>query len=117
MASDCYDLCFEAILRRKQLSFIYRDRRRDVCAHVLGQMKGKDMLLAYQFGGETSSTLPRDGEWRCFEVSEMHSIEARHGEWHTRSSHSQRHACVAEVDLDVNPDAPQRSWAKHRRKA
>ena len=117
MPNEYYDLCFEAILGRQQLVFTYRDRRREICPHVLGLTKGKEMLLGYQFGGETNSGLPAGGEWRCFKVAEMHSIELRGGTWHTGSSHSQTHSCVAEVDLDVNPNAPQRSWALHRRKA
>ena len=116
MVSDYYEVCFEAILDQKQLAFTYRDRRREVCPHVLGLTKGKEMLLGYQFAGQTSGALPPRGEWRCFQVAEMHSIETRDGEWHTGGSHSQTHSCVAEVDLDVNPSAPQHSWARHRRK-
>jgi len=117
MPSEYYALCFDAILGRKQLAFTYRDRRREVCPHVLGLTKGKEMLLAYQFAGETNGTLPRAGEWRCFQVSEMHSIEMQDGEWHSGEGHAQTHSCVAEVDLDVNADAPQRSWARHQRRA
>jgi hypothetical protein len=116
MDSDYYQLCFDAILARRQLVFTYRDRRREVCPHVLGQTKGKEMLLAYQFGGETNTGLPLGGEWRCFQVAEMHSIQMREGAWHTGRAHSRSHSCVGEVDLDVNPDAPQRSWARHLRK-
>lgn len=116
MPSEYYQLCFDAILARRQMIFIYRDRRREVCPHVLGLTKGKEMLLAYQFGGETSSTLPNGGEWRCFQVEDMHSVDVREGAWHTGTGHSQMHSCVAEVDLDVNPDAPQLSWAEHARK-
>ncbi len=116
MAREYYDLCFDAILGRKQLLFTYRDRRREVCPHVLGVTKGKEMLLGYQFAGETNGVLPKGGEWRCFQVTEIHSIAMRDGTWHTGSSHSSKHRCVDDVDLDVNPNAPQRSWAKHQRK-
>lgn len=116
MGSPDYQLCFGAILGRRQMLFSYRGRPREVCPHVLGYTKGKEMLLAYQFAGETTGFLPRGGEWRCFQVAEMHSIELREGAWHSGDKHSDRHSCVDDVDLDVNPDAPQRSWAKHRRK-
>jgi predicted DNA-binding transcriptional regulator YafY len=115
LATEYYALCFEAILVRKQLVFTYRDRRRELCPHVLGYTKGKEMLLGYQFGGETNSGLPPEGEWRCFHVAEMHSISVREGDWHTGEKHASRHTCVELVDLDVNPQAPQRSWARHRR--
>jgi hypothetical protein len=116
VSSEYYETCFDAILGCKQLVFAYRDRRREVCPHVLGHTKGKEMLLAYQFAGETNTGLPQGGEWRCFQVAEMHSIEVRVGDWYTAGSHSQTHTCVGEVDLDVNPNAPQRSWARHLRK-
>jgi len=116
MDSEYYQLCFDAILARRKLVFTYRNRRREVCPHVLGHTKDKEMLLAYQFGGETNTGLPQGGEWRCFQVAEMHSIEMHEGEWHTGAGHSQTHTCVGEVDLDVNPDAPQRSWTRHLRR-
>ncbi|MBV9569931.1 MAG: hypothetical protein JO056_01650 [Alphaproteobacteria bacterium] len=115
MPSAYYQFCFEAILGRRQIAFTYRDRRREVCPHVLGLTKGKEVLLAYQFAGDTNSGLPAGGEWRCFQVDEMHSVDVREGDWHTGGSHSQNTSCVAEVDLNVNPDAPQRSWAEHTR--
>jgi hypothetical protein len=40
----------------------------------------------------------------------------RDGKWHTGGSHRSKSPCVDDVDLDVNPNAPQRSWAKHKRK-
>jgi len=117
MPTAYYELCFDAILNHQQLVFTYRDRQRQVCPHVLGLSKGREMLLAFQFAGETSSGLPPEGEWRCFQLAEMHSIELRHGEWRTGGNHRSKSPCVDDVDLDVNPDAPQRSWARHVRKA
>jgi len=114
--SEYYTLCFEAILSRKHLVFTYRDRRRQVCPHVLGLTRGKEMVLGYQFAGETNGGLPLEGQWRCFQIAEMHSIEMRDGKWHTGGSHRSKSPCVDDVDLDVNPNAPQRSWAKHKRK-
>lgn len=116
MASAYYQLCSDAILGRRQMLFTYRGHRREVCPHVLGHTKGEEKLLAYQFAGQTSSVLPAGGEWRCFLLAEIHSIDVRDGPWHSGDKHSSRHNCVEDVDLDVNPDAPQRSWAKHRRK-
>ena len=88
-----------------------------MCPHVLGLTKRKEMLLGYQFAGETNGGMPPRGEWRCFQVAEMHSIEVRDGPWHTGESHLSKSRCVDDVDLDVNPNAPQRSWARHLRKS
>ena len=117
METAHYRLCFDAILARRQMAFVYRGLPREVCPHVLGLTKGKEMLLAYQFAGETTGILPAAGEWRCFQLAEMHSVEVRDGIWHVGGRHSGRHSCVEDVDLDVNADAPQRSWARHRRNA
>jgi hypothetical protein len=116
MASAYYQFCSDAILGRRQLLFTYLGHRREVCPHVLGHTKEEEKLLAYQFAGETSSVLPPGGEWRCLFLAKIHSIEVRDGAWHSGDKHSSQHTCVEDVDLDVNPDAPQRSWAKHRRK-
>lgn len=117
MRSEMYDLCFAAILARKPLVLLYRGRRREVCPHVLGHTKGREMLLGYQFAGETGSVLPPGGEWRCFELAQVEVAEIDDGAWHSGSSHTRSHSCVADIDLDVNPDAPQRSWARHPRRA
>jgi hypothetical protein len=36
----------------------------------------------------------------------MSEVELREGRWHSGRSHSQPQYCVADVELDVNPDSP-----------
>nr|WP_244422837.1 hypothetical protein [Bradyrhizobium sp. ORS 278] len=36
----------------------------------------------------------------------MSEVELCDGRWHAGRSHSQPQHCVADVDLDVNPDSP-----------
>jgi predicted DNA-binding transcriptional regulator YafY len=107
-----YALCVDAILGRKALTFTYDGYRRKVAPHVLGDGNGRSKLLAYQFAGETSSTLPVDGEWRCFELGKMQGIRLKDGPWRTGDRHRRQNSCVTTVDIDINPDAEQRfSWA------
>jgi hypothetical protein len=102
MPSATYRLICAAIEQERQVTCLYGGRRRELCPHILGHTDGEEKLLAFQFGGETTSTLPRGGEWRCLKVAEMRDIEVRDGRWHTGSSHRSEQRCVAEIDLDIN---------------
>ena len=53
-----------------------------------------------------SGGLPPGGQWKCFDISGMSEVELREGRWHSGRSHSQPQYCVADVELDVNPDSP-----------
>jgi hypothetical protein len=107
-----YELCFEAIRRKQQLTFLYEEKPRIVCPHVLGHTEGEERLFAYQIGGMTSKgAVAAEGEWRCFILSRARNLHGHSGAWRTGSSHIQRHQCIADVDIDVNPKATQKfSW-------
>ena len=108
MASRTYAL-FECAMRlRKPMVCIYGGRRRELCPIILGHSQGQEKALTYQFGGESSSGLPRGGEWRCLWLSKVSGIELRDGPWIAGSSHSRPQGCVEIVDLDVNPSSPYR---------
>ncbi len=69
-----------------------------VCPIVLGHTKGVEKALVYQFAGESSSGLPRDGVWKCFDVSKMKDVTLRDGPWRTGTAHRQAQTCVETVD-------------------
>ena len=117
--SQNYQVCFDAILNRKQLVFDYDGKPREASPHVLGPANSEHMLLTYQFGGDSAGGLRPGGDWRCFSVDKMSDVRVRDGTWHTRPEHTRRHTCVDEPpDIDVNPKAPQRfSWAEYWRNA
>ncbi|MCT8991271.1 hypothetical protein NYR54_13375 [Chelativorans sp. SCAU2101] len=102
MTSAIYRVFREAILRRQQVAFVYRGRDRKVCPHILGHTEGKEKVLAFQFGGESTSRPIGKGEWRCFFLAEVHNARRYDGPWHTGGSHKARQSCVEEVDIDVN---------------
>jgi hypothetical protein len=107
--STVYALFAQAIRQRRPLTCVYSGRRREVCPIILGHTNGEERALTYQFGGESSSKrLPPGGAWRCLSLSEVSEVALREGPWVTGSSHSQPQGCVADVDLDVNPDSPYR---------
>jgi predicted DNA-binding transcriptional regulator YafY len=97
-----YMLIREAILNEQQVTCLYSGHAREICPHIIGRTGGEETLLAWQFGGRTSSVLPPGGEWRCFKVSDMRDVKVRDGRWHTGSRHRTAQTCVGDVDLDVN---------------
>lgn len=106
MPSETYELFREAMTERRQIVCSYGGRRREICAVILGHSGGEEKALTFQFAGETSSSLPPDGEWRCLTLSKVSAVELRDGPWITGGSHSASQSCVDVVDFDVNPDSP-----------
>lgn len=102
MGSANYRLFREAILGGKQVTCLYQGYYRELCPIILGQTRGEEKVLAYQFGGESSRTLPRGGEWRCLYLAQVEDAALRDGPWREGSSHRKPQACVEDVDLDIN---------------
>lgn len=102
MPSATYRVFREAILGEKQVTCIYKGRRRELCPHVLGYKDKQEKVLAFQFGGETNSRLPPGGEWRCLAITEVRDARLRDGPWHEDGRHARQQSCIDIVDLDVN---------------
>jgi predicted nucleic acid-binding protein len=101
-ASETYNLFREAILHEKQLTCTYRKHHRELCPHIIGHRKGQEVVLAFQFAGQSERGLPRSGQWRCFYLSEVSDTRLRDGPWHEGPSHMTTQSCVETVDLDIN---------------
>jgi len=107
MASPTCKLFEQAIRQRKQVVCLYGGYRRELCPIILGHKRsGEEVVLTFQFAGESSSSLPRGGQWRCLLLSEVSDAKLRDGRWHSGSRHRQPQSCVDIVDLDVNPESP-----------
>jgi len=106
MASRNYTLFERAMRRRQPISCVYGGHPRELCPIILGHSQGDEKALTYQFGGESSSGLPRGGEWRCLWLAKVSDIQLRDGPWIAGSGHTQPQGCVEIVDLDVNPTSP-----------
>jgi hypothetical protein len=100
MPSPTYALFRNAILAEQQVICTYSGRRRELCPHIIGTNKdGEDVVLAWQFGGESSGKLP---QWRCLKLANVRDARARNGRWHEGGSHKSEQSCVANIDLDIN---------------
>ena len=106
MPSPAYELFLTAMRCRRQVVCTYRGKRRELCPIVLGHSGGVEKVLTFQFAGESGSSLPSSGEWRCLTLAEVSDIELRDGPWRAGTGHSASQTCVTEVDYDVNPDSP-----------
>jgi hypothetical protein len=100
MQSATYTLFRNAILGEQQVVCLYDGRARELCPHIIGTNKrGEEVVLAWQFGGESSGPLP---QWRCLKLAGVKNAHAREGRWHEGGSHRTTQTCVSEIDLDIN---------------
>lgn len=98
--SATYALVRNAILREQQVICVYEVRHRELCPHIIGTNKaGEEVVLAWQFAGESSGKLP---QWRCLRLARIRDAIARDGRWHEGGSHKATQKCVTEIDLDIN---------------
>jgi predicted nucleic acid-binding protein len=104
--SATFGLFHHAILRRQQVAFRYNGQEREVCPYVLGHTAGKERVLAYQFGGVSRRGRSAAGEWRCFNLSDVHDAAVREGPWRGGAAHRRPQRCVDAVYVDVNTEVP-----------
>ena len=106
MQSATYSLFRNAILGERQVVCRYDGRLRELCPHIIGtNRRGEEVVLAWQFGGESSGPLP---QWRCLKLANVSDARARRGRWHEGGSHRTTQTCVSDIDLDVNVHVRQR---------
>jgi hypothetical protein len=100
MPSTTYKLFRDAILGEQQVICAYEGRHRELCPHIIGLNKrGEEVVLAWQFAGESSGKLP---QWRCLRLASVRNARAQNGRWHEGSSHRTEQTCVSTIDLDIN---------------
>ena len=100
MQSATYTLFRNAILREQQVVCRYDGRVRELCPHIIGtNRRGEEVVLVWQFAGESSGPLP---QWRCLKLANVSNARAREGHWHEGGSHLMTQTCVSEIDLDIN---------------
>src|SRR5580700_10193102 len=100
MPSPAYIVFRDAILAGQQIVCSYGGGTRELCPHIIGANKdGEEVVLAWQFGGESSGKLP---QWRCLKLANVKSARARDGRRHEGGSHRTAQTCVSTIDLDIN---------------
>ena len=77
--SRAYDLFSQAMRAQKQILCLYDGCVRELCPVILGHSKGQEKALTYQFGGQSRSGLPRQGQWRCLWLDKISNVQLRDG--------------------------------------
>jgi hypothetical protein len=100
MPSAIYILFRNAILAEQQVICRHDGRIRELCPHIIGTNKnGEEVVLAWQFAGESSGGLP---QWRCLRLANVRDARLRKGRWYEGDSHRREQTCVSKIDLDIN---------------
>jgi hypothetical protein len=86
VTSPNYALFERAMALRKQVVCVYGGYPRELCPVILGHSQGQEKALTYQFGGQSKSGLPPQGEWRCLWLSKATDVQLRDGPWFAGSS-------------------------------
>ena len=77
MPTAAYTIFRNAILGEQQVICTYESRHRELCPHIIGTNKaGEEVVLAWQFAGSSSGTLP---QWRCLRLANVRDARARTG--------------------------------------
>jgi hypothetical protein len=85
--STVYRIIWKAARARKQITCMYGGRYREACPHILGYKKlGQEAVFAFQFGGDTTSRLPPQGDWRCLDLAGVTEVQLRDGRWPQRDA-------------------------------
>jgi len=106
MPSATYALFREAILSERQVTCSYDERTRELCPHIIGRNRnGEEVVLAWQFAGQSSGPLP---QWRCLRLANIRDARSREGRWHEGGSHRTEQTCVTDIELDINIDVRKR---------
>jgi hypothetical protein len=108
MSSRNYDLFEQSMRLRKPIFCVYDGYPRELCPIILGHSQGEEKALTYQFGGQSKSGLPPQGQWRCLSLSKVSKARLSNGPWRRGSRHTQPQRCIDTVDIDVNPSSPYR---------
>jgi hypothetical protein len=100
MTSTTYTLFRKAIFEERQVVCLYDGLVRELCPHIIGTNKrSEEVVLAWQFSGESSGSLP---QWRCLRLANVRNARTRDGRWHEGASHCTTQTCVSAIDLDIN---------------
>ena len=99
-----YDLIRQAIIDGNQVIFWYHGLYRECCPHMIGQKRGRQHVLMFQFAGQSSRGLPPSGEWRCMDVDEISQVVVQNGPWYTDPNYSPgTDRCLDVIDFNVIP--------------
>lgn len=97
------DILEQAIRDKHCLTAIHKGTRRHFAPHAVGfTSKNIPAAFVFQYRGETTSTLPFKGEWRCLHIEDLSHVVENGDRWRTPSNYSlARQTCLEKIALAV----------------
>jgi len=97
------DLIAQAIREKRCLTGLHKGTERRFAPHAIGfTHDGTPAAFVFQYGGETTSALPRRGEWRCLHIEDLRHVYANSDRWRSLSNYSlSRQTCLKRIALAV----------------
>lgn len=95
---EIYALIRQAVLEKKIVTCVFKDKIREFCPHILGLKRGQQNCLAWQ-------VLPEEG-WRAFSVLGCTNVSIREGVWKTdpEARHDKPQTSIDTLDVQVTYD-------------
>lgn len=98
---------FENAIRKKRcVTVVHSGTTRRIAPHAVGFTEtGVPAAFVFQYAGETTSTLPFKGEWRCLHFEHLSHASRNDDRWRTPSNYSlSRQTCLKQIALAVPDD-------------
>lgn len=97
------DLLEQAIRHQHCLTVLHKRVRRRIAPHAIGFTSGGvPALFAFQYAGETETTLPFRGEWRCLHIGDLSHAHENGDRWRSPLNYSlRRQTCLRQIALAV----------------
>jgi len=97
------DILEQAIREKRCLTALHKGTRRRFAPHAVGFTSMRTpAAFVFQYGGETTSTLPFKGEWRCLHIEDLSHVAENGDPWRTPSNYSlSRQTCLEQIALAV----------------
>jgi hypothetical protein len=101
------DILEKAIREKRCLTALHNGTRRRFAPHAIGfTSSGVPAAFVFQYAGETTSTLPFRGEWRCLHIGDLSHVADNGDRWRTPSNYSlSRQTCLEQIALAVPEEA------------
>jgi hypothetical protein len=97
------DILELAIREKRCLTAIHKGTRRHFAPHAVGfTSKNIPAAFVFQYRGETTSSLPFKGEWRCLHIEDLSHVTENGDRWRTPPNYSlKRQTCLEQIALAV----------------
>lgn len=79
--SENFLLLQQSLLELKPCTAVYDGLPRLLCPHVLGHKGIEEQVLCWQYGGQSSTPLPPQGQWKCLTVAKISQLTLNGDAW------------------------------------